>query len=135
MTTLMAESTATTGRAWGGQSMVAPLKRVLVRKPAAPQAEGRFADFGYPRAVDHDRTEQEHDAFRALLTTSGAEVIVMYQRGGYGDLVEVAGMRDVLAPVGGHVLTILRGRAAGSRCCAGSPEDPGCVGQRARRGC
>jgi N-dimethylarginine dimethylaminohydrolase len=56
--------------------MVAPLKRVLVRKPAAPQAEGRFADFGYPRAVDHDRTEQEHDAFRALLTTSGAEVIV-----------------------------------------------------------
>jgi hypothetical protein len=28
---------------------------------------------------------------------SGAEVIVMYQRGGYGDLVEVAGMRDALA--------------------------------------
>src|SRR5215212_4667173 len=28
---------------------------------------------------------------------SGAEVIVMYQRGGYGDLVEVTGMRDVLA--------------------------------------
>jgi len=27
----------------------------------------------------------------------GAEVIVMYQRGGYGDLVEVAGMRDALA--------------------------------------
>jgi hypothetical protein len=28
---------------------------------------------------------------------TGAEVIVMYQRGGYGDLVEVAGMRDALA--------------------------------------
>jgi hypothetical protein len=28
---------------------------------------------------------------------SGAEVVVMYQRGGYGDLVEVAGMRDALA--------------------------------------
>jgi hypothetical protein len=28
---------------------------------------------------------------------SGADVMVMYQRGGYGDLVEVAGMRDVLA--------------------------------------
>jgi dimethylargininase len=76
MTTLMAESTATTGRAWGGQSMVAPLKRVLVRKPAAPAATDRFAEFGYPRAVDHDRTEQEHDAFRALLAQSGAEVIV-----------------------------------------------------------
>jgi dimethylargininase len=76
MTTLMAESTATTGRAWGGQSMVAPLKRVLVRKPAPPVAEERFAEFGYPRTVDHDRTEQEHDAFRALLAESGAEVVV-----------------------------------------------------------
>ena len=76
MTTLMAESTVTTGRAWGGQSMVAPLKRVLVRKPAPPVAEERFAEFGYPRTVDHDRTEQEHDAFRALLAESGAEVVV-----------------------------------------------------------
>ena len=76
MTMLMAESTVTTGRAWGGQSMVAPLKRVLVRKPAPPAAEDRFAEFGYPRAVDHDRTEQEHDAFRALLAESGAEVVV-----------------------------------------------------------
>src|SRR5215207_313711 len=75
MTTLMAESTVTTDRAWGGQSMVAPLKRVLVRKPAPPAAEERFADFGYRRAVDHDRTEQEHDAFRALLAESGAEVV------------------------------------------------------------
>jgi dimethylargininase len=76
MTTLMAESTATTGRAWGGQSMVAPLKRVLVRKPAAPAATDRFAEFGYPRAVDHHRTEREHDAFRAPPAHIGAEVIV-----------------------------------------------------------
>jgi N-dimethylarginine dimethylaminohydrolase len=76
MTSLMTESTVTTRRAWGGQNMVAPLKRVLVRKPAAPAAEGHFADFGYPRAVDHDQTEREHDAFRALLAGSGAEVVV-----------------------------------------------------------
>src|SRR5919112_180690 len=75
MTSLMAESTVATGRAWGGQSMVAPLKRVLVRRPAAPAAEDHFADFGYPRAVDHDRTEREHDAFRALLSQCGAEVV------------------------------------------------------------
>ena len=43
MTSLMAESTVTTDRAWGGQSMVAPLKRVLVRKPAPPATEGQFA--------------------------------------------------------------------------------------------
>ncbi len=76
MSSLMTEPTAATGRAWGGQSMVAPLKRVLVRKPAAPAAEGLFADFGYPRAVDHDRTEREHEAFRALLADAGAEVVV-----------------------------------------------------------
>jgi N-dimethylarginine dimethylaminohydrolase len=76
MSSLMTEPTVKTGRAWGGQSMVAPLKRVLVRKPAAPAAEGHFADFGYPRAVDHSRTEREHDAFRALLAEAGAEVVV-----------------------------------------------------------
>ena len=67
MTSTMEETTAATGRAWGGQSMVAPLRRVLVRKPAPPAIEGEFERFGYPRAVDHDRTESEHDAFRALL--------------------------------------------------------------------
>jgi dimethylargininase len=76
VTSLMEESTATTGRIWGGQSMVAPLKRVLVRRPAPPAIEHQFTHFGYARGVDHDRTEQEHAAFRALLAESGAEVVV-----------------------------------------------------------
>ena len=76
MTSLMAGSTVTTGRAWGGQSMVAPLKRVLLRKPAPPAIDDEFARFGYPRAVDHDRTQIEHDTFRALLAEAGAEVVV-----------------------------------------------------------
>jgi dimethylargininase len=76
MISLMTESTITTDRAWGGQTMVAPLKRVLVRKPAPPAAAEHFANFGYPRAVNHDRAQREHDAFRALLAASGAEVVV-----------------------------------------------------------
>jgi dimethylargininase len=76
MTSLMAETTVSTSRTWGGQSMVAPLKRVLVRKPAPPAGEDQFARFGYPRVVDHDRTQIEHDAFRALLAEGGAEVVV-----------------------------------------------------------
>ena len=75
MTTFMAEPTVSTGRAWGGQSMVAPLRRVLVRMPAPPTAD-EFSDFGYPRAVDHHRSVLEHEAFRALLAGSGAEVVV-----------------------------------------------------------
>src|SRR5215217_5290886 len=76
MTSLMEESTVATGRAWGGQSMVAPLSRVLVRKPAPPATEDEFTRFGYPREVDHERTQIEHDAFRALLAESGADVVV-----------------------------------------------------------
>jgi dimethylargininase len=76
MTSLMAESTVATERAWGGQSMVAPLRRVLVREPARPSAEVQFASFGYPHVVDHDRTTREHEAFRALLAGSGTEVVV-----------------------------------------------------------
>jgi dimethylargininase len=76
MTSLMEESTVATGRAWGGQSMVAPLRRVLVREPAPPVTEDEFSGFGYPRAVDHDRTQIEHEAFRALLAESGADVII-----------------------------------------------------------
>ncbi|MBW3633302.1 MAG: arginine deiminase [Chloroflexi bacterium] len=72
----MEQTTKTTGRAWGGQSMVASLKRVLVRKPAPPATEDDFAEFAYPRAVDHRQTEREHDAFCGLLEQAGAEVVL-----------------------------------------------------------
>lgn len=60
---------------WGGQSMVAPLRRVLVRQPAPPASGVEYADFAYPRPVDHDRTVQEHEAFRAILEEAGCEVL------------------------------------------------------------
>jgi N-dimethylarginine dimethylaminohydrolase len=75
MATVMKDSTVTTARTWGGQSMVAPLKRVLVRRPAAPDTGTEYAEFGYPHPVDHARAEREHDAFRAILTDAGVEVI------------------------------------------------------------
>ena len=76
MTVVMEQTTKSTGRAWGGQSMVAPLKRVLVRKPAPPATEDEFAEFAYPRAVDQVRAEREHDAFCELLEQGGAEVVL-----------------------------------------------------------
>lgn len=60
---------------YGGQSMVAPLRRVLVRRPAPPATVADGAAFGYPRPVDCARTETEHAAFRALLAGAGVEVI------------------------------------------------------------
>jgi N-dimethylarginine dimethylaminohydrolase len=69
------QTTETTDRAWGGQSMVAPLRRVLVREPAPPATGEEFTAFAYPRPVDHERARREHEAFRDILAAEGAEVI------------------------------------------------------------
>jgi dimethylargininase len=76
MATLVEQSTIGKRHAWGGQSMVAPLRRVIVRRPAPPAHEDDFVRFGYPRPVDHERAAAEHGAFRALLEDAGAEVII-----------------------------------------------------------
>ncbi|HYO29640.1 MAG TPA: arginine deiminase family protein [Thermomicrobiales bacterium] len=60
---------------YGGQSMIAPLKRVLVRKPTPPTSADQHAAFGYPRPVDHAVAEQQHARFVSLLRGAGAEVI------------------------------------------------------------
>jgi N-dimethylarginine dimethylaminohydrolase len=75
MSTVMEQTAVAGARSWGGQSMTAPLRRVLVRRPAPPAAGDDFVAFGYPRQVDQDRAEWEHEAFRAVLHAAGVEVI------------------------------------------------------------
>lgn len=60
---------------YGGQSMIAPLRRVLVREPAPPRGEDDHERFGYPRPVDHARAVAEHRAFCAILGGAGIEVV------------------------------------------------------------
>lgn len=60
---------------YGGQSMVAPLLRVLVQGPAAPASAEDARRFDYPDPVDHEATVAEHDAFCRLLESQGVEVI------------------------------------------------------------
>src|SRR5688572_11267978 len=76
MQQLEREATVRTDHAWGGQSMVAPLRRVLVREPAPPAPGTEFTDFAYPGAVDHERARQEHRAFRDILEAQGVAVTV-----------------------------------------------------------
>lgn len=61
---------------YGGHSMIAPLRRVLVRKPAPPAGEGDADRFGYPNQPDHAVTEREHEAFVQQLQDLGVDVIV-----------------------------------------------------------
>ena len=76
MSTTIEPVAVATEQTWGGQSMVAPLRRVLVRRPAPPTSDDAAARFGYPRAVDHERAAREHAGFHQLLIEGGAEVIV-----------------------------------------------------------
>ena len=62
-------------RAYGGNSMVAPLRRVLVYPPVAPDASVSWEAFGYFRPVDHEAAVAEHAAFRGLLADAGCEVV------------------------------------------------------------
>ena len=55
--------------------MTAPLRAVLVRRPAPSTGGEEWRDFGYPRPVDHAAAVREHAAFRALLGEAGAEVV------------------------------------------------------------
>jgi len=76
MQTIAEEGISTsTLQGYGGHSMVAPLRRVIVRRPTAPGGDIDWRAFGYLHPVDQVRTEQEHAAFCALIAAHGIEVI------------------------------------------------------------
>jgi len=60
---------------YGGQSMVAPLRRVLVQQPAPPASDDDWRRYGYTHPVDHGQAVEEHAAFCDLLAGEGIEVI------------------------------------------------------------
>ena len=68
--------TDTSSPPYGGHSMVAPLRRVLVFPPVAPDAGVSWEAFGYFRPLDHERAVAEHAVFRQLLAEAGSEVVL-----------------------------------------------------------
>lgn len=60
---------------YGSQSMVAPLRRVVVRRPDAAFAVEDPAAWHYAGRPDLAAAQAEHDAFVAILRDFGAEVI------------------------------------------------------------
>jgi dimethylargininase len=60
--------------AFGGQTQVAPLLRVLVRSPETVDL-GRWRAFGWLAEPDAGLAAKQHDAFCELLRESGAEVL------------------------------------------------------------
>ena len=62
-------------RLFGGQTMVSPLRRVLVRPPD-PGSLSHWSQFGWRAAPDPGRLLAEHEQFCNILSEFGAEVVV-----------------------------------------------------------
>jgi dimethylargininase len=60
---------------YGGQSMIAPLRRVIVRRPTAAFGAADPEQWHYTARPDLAAAQAEHDALTAIVRASGAEVI------------------------------------------------------------
>ena len=61
-------------RTFGGQTLVAPLRRVLVRAPD-PNALARWREFGWLAEPDPAVAAEQHEALCELLRAAGTEVV------------------------------------------------------------
>src|SRR5262249_49136389 len=61
-------------RLFGGQTMVAPLRRVLVRAPEESSL-ANWQEYGWRSAPDPKRLSSEHAHFCSLLAETGAEAV------------------------------------------------------------
>jgi N-dimethylarginine dimethylaminohydrolase len=73
---------------FGSQSMTGRLERVLVRPPL-PEDAPRWREYGWRAAPDVSAAATEHEAFRALLESAGAEVVVSRHDPGNPDAIYV----------------------------------------------
>jgi N-dimethylarginine dimethylaminohydrolase len=67
---------------FGGQSMVAPLRRVIVKRPAeafrsSEQIDKEWRGLAYVRPPNLDRASTDHARFVSLMTEAGAEVLYL----------------------------------------------------------
>jgi N-dimethylarginine dimethylaminohydrolase len=67
-------------REFGGHTMVAPLRRVAVKRPeeafrSREAIQTEWPSLGFLRAPDLDRASREHRAFMSLVTKLGAEAL------------------------------------------------------------
>lgn len=60
---------------FGGQSMVAPLKKVLVRRPDSAFGQADPVRWHYTSKPNLEKAQQEHDAFTQTLRDHGAEIV------------------------------------------------------------
>lgn len=60
---------------FGSQSMVAPIKRVLMRRPGASLLQANAQMWHYGSAFHAEKAVRQYDAFSQLVASSGAEIV------------------------------------------------------------
>ena len=63
------------GSSYGGHSMTARLRTVMVRPPAPTVGGDEWRSFGYVHAIDHAAAQREHAAFTQMLSDLGSDVV------------------------------------------------------------
>ncbi|MGH2857034.1 MAG: dimethylarginine dimethylaminohydrolase family protein [Solirubrobacteraceae bacterium] len=71
---MTADTIPTTDRGFGCQSMIAPLRRVLVHTPGDEYNPRQWHDYGLPGDPDIERARAQHAAFVKILEDFGARV-------------------------------------------------------------
>jgi N-dimethylarginine dimethylaminohydrolase len=99
--------------------MTGRLERVLVRPPL-PEDAGRWREYGWRAAPDHAAAATEHEAFRAVLESAGAEVVLSHHDPGNPDAIYV--YDPVL--VGDEGAVLLRPGKEGRRAEPGALSEP-----------
>src|SRR5690606_9312598 len=61
-------------KAYGSQSMAAPLRRVLMRRASSAMRRAEAAEWHYGPAFDPARAARQHDELARLVAAAGAEI-------------------------------------------------------------
>jgi N-dimethylarginine dimethylaminohydrolase len=94
---------------FGSQSMIAPLRRVLVKRPGHAFARADPVRWHYAAQPDLDRARSEHDAFVQILLEAGAEVVYHHQS--QPDRADAIYVYDPAIVTGGGAIILRMGKA------------------------
>ncbi len=77
-------SPQTTSKRFGAQSMIAPLRRVLVHIPGGEYTRQNWLAWGYSGEPNLEVARREHEAFIQILRDAGVEIDLLEEHGGLG---------------------------------------------------
>ncbi len=106
-----------TDKRYGGHSMVAPLRRVLICSPRCagwdnPDRTPQWGELCYLHQPDVDAARAQHEAMRAQLESAGAEVLALPEANGFS--LDAVYCHDASFPTDHGIVALRMGKPARS---------------------